>query len=340
MNMANVTSEAASERLAAMDLNLVVAFDALARERSVTRAAQRVGITQSAMSHALRRLRDLLGDELMVRGRSGMVLTPRAESLAVPVRSGLVTLGRALSDPARFEPASGRRAFCLASPDLFDVLVLPPLLERIRVEAPGVDIRVIPIDERRLADQLETGDVDVAITPRVDRTDGEQTEDDLPGLVRKKLLHDRFACLIRADHPILGGKRGRREPPALSLESYAAVSHVLVSPRGEGPGLVDRALAKHGLKRRVALRIPHFYAGLAIVAKSDLILTAPAALARLIPGDLPVVALRAPLRLPGHSVNLSWHERFSKDDGHGWLRRLVTEVARAAYSDQGEADET
>jgi DNA-binding transcriptional LysR family regulator len=323
-----------------MDLNLVVAFDALARERSVTRAAQRVGITQSAMSHALRRLRDLLGDELMVRGRSGMVLTPRAESLAVPVRSGLVTLGRALSEPARFEPASARRAFCMASPDLFDVLVLPPLLERIRVEAPGVDIRVIPIDERQLPDQLETGEVDVAITPLIDRTDDEQAEGDAPGLLRKKLLHDRFACLIRADHPILGGKRGRREPPALSLESYAAVSHVLVSPSGEGPGLVDRALAKHGLKRRVALRIPHFYAGLAIVAKSDLILTAPAALARLIPGNLPVVALRAPLRLPGHSVNLTWHERFSKDDGHGWLRRLVTEVARTAYSDEGDADET
>jgi DNA-binding transcriptional LysR family regulator len=336
MNSTHTGDEAAPEQLASVDLNLMVAFDALARERSVTQAARRVGITQSAMSHALRRLRDLLGDELLVRGRSGMVLTPRAESLAVPVRSGLVTLGRALSEPARFEPASARRAFCLASPDLFDVLVVPPLLERIRAEAPGIDIRVIPIDERQLGSQLETGEVDVAIIPRIDRAEDEQAEGDAPRLLRKKLLHDRFACVIRADHPVLGGKRGRRAPAPLSLESYAALSHVLVSPSGEGPGLVDRALEKHGLKRRVALKIPHFYAGLAIVAKSDLILTAPAALARLIPGDLPVVALRPPLRLPGHSINLTWHERFSKDEGHSWLRRLVTEVARAAYSEAPE----
>jgi DNA-binding transcriptional LysR family regulator len=338
MNIVHDPPSAAPERLASIDLNLVVAFDALARERSVTRAAHRVGVTQSAMSHALRRLRDLLGDELLVRGRSGMVLTPRAESLVVPLRSGLVTLGRALTEPTGFEPASARRAFCIASPDLFDVLVVPPLLARIRNEAPGVDIRVITIDDDRLADQLETGEVDVAITPLIDRTENEPVQDDAPGLLRKKLLRDRFACLLRADHPVFGVRR-RSALPALSLEAYAALSHVLVSPRGGGPGLVDEALQKHGLSRRIALRIPHFYAGLAIVAKSDLVLTAPAALGRLIPGDLPVVALHPPLRLPRHTVNLTWHERFTKDEGHAWLRRLVTEVARAAYAEDGAADE-
>ncbi len=323
--------------MASIDLNLVVAFDALARERSVTQAARRVGVTQSAMSHALRRLRDLLEDELLVRGRSGMVLTPRAESLVVPLRSGLVTLGRALSEPVRFEPAVARRAFCIASPDLFDVLVVPLLLERIRDEAPGVDIGVIPIDDQRLADRLETGEVDVAITPLIDKTDDEPAEDGAPGLLRTKLLRDRFACLLRADHPVLGGRR-RGAPAALSLDAYAALSHVLVSPRGEGRGLVDHALEKHGLRRRIALRIPHFYSALAIVEKSDLVLTAPAALSRLVPRDLPVVTLRPPLRLPRHTVNLTWHERFSKDDGHAWLRRLVTEVARSAYSDDSVTD--
>lgn len=181
------TDQAAPEQLASVDLNLVVAFDALARERSVTRAAQRVGVTQSAMSHALRRLRDLLGDELLVRGRSGMVLTPRADALVVPLRSGLVTLGRALSEPSEFDPAGARRAFCIASPDLFDVLVIPPLLERIGKEAPGVDIRVIPIDERRLPEQLETGEVDVAITPLIERTGDGRVDDDAPGLLRRTL---------------------------------------------------------------------------------------------------------------------------------------------------------
>jgi len=318
------------EQLWAIDLNLIVAFDALARERNVTRTAQRLGVTQSAMSHSLRRLRELLGDPVLVRGRGGMMLTPRAESLVVPLRSGLVTLGRALAQPSRFEPQTARRAFCLASPDLFDVLAIPPLLARIRSEAPGVDIRVVPIDERLLVDQLETGEVDVAVVAQQEEPAAEPPPS-ASGLLRRTLFRDRYTCLLRADHPALARRRGRRATPAaLSLATYAALSHALVSPRGGGPGLVDRALAQHGLSRRVALRLPHFYSALAIVAKSDLILTAPSALARLVPADLEIVALPPPLRLPRHSINLIWHERFSKDRGHGWLRDLVSEVARAA----------
>lgn len=136
-----------------------------------------------------------------------------------------------------------------------------------------------------------------------------------------------------ANFPEKGGELNRSaQRGSLSLEDYAALSHVLVSPRGEGPGLVDQALAQRGLVRRIALRIPHFYTALAIVARSDLILTAPAALSQLVSDHLPVVALPAPLRLPQHTVNLTWHERFSKDQGHAWLRRLVAEVARAASS--------
>ena len=317
-----------------MDLNLVVAFDALARELSVTRAAQRVGVTQSAMSHALRRLRDLLGDELLVRGRSGMVLTPRADSLVVPLRSGLVTLGRALSQPIRIR--AGVRAPRILHRFAGSVrrASRPPLLERIRDEAPGVDVRITSIDDRRLPDQLETGEVDVAITPLIEQIGSEAAGDGAPGLLRRTLLRDRFACLIRANHPIFeGNRRGRpSKGDSLSLEAYTELSHVMVSPSGEGPGLVDQALAQRGLVRRIALKIPHFYSALAIVARSDLILTAPAALSRLVSENLSVVTLPAPLRLPRHSVNLTWHERFSKDQGHVWLRRLVSDVARAAYS--------
>src|ERR1700754_2270672 len=125
------------EQLARIDLNLLVALDALARERSVTRAAERVGVTQSAMSHALRRLRELLGDALLVRGQGSMVLTPRAQALSLPVRSGLVTLGRALAEPEPFVPSTAQRTFTIATPDLFDVWVGPALLERTRRDAPG-----------------------------------------------------------------------------------------------------------------------------------------------------------------------------------------------------------
>ncbi len=318
--MNRIHGEASPERLSGIDLNLTVAFDALTRELSVTRAAERTGVTQSAMSHALRRLRELLKDPLLVRGQNGMVLTPRAEALVVPLRSALLTLGRALAEKQEFLPATARRAFGIAAPDLFDVVMVPPLLERIRSSAPAVDISVVTADDRRFAERLETGEVDVAIVPRFDEVEPGA----LPpagGLMRRTLFNDRFVCLLRADHPAL---RGRRR---LTLQTYASLSHALVSPRGEGAGPVDRALEQHGLVRRIALRIPHFYAALAIVAKSDLILTAPSGLARLASTDLPVRALAPPLRLPRHSVDLVWHERFTNDAGHRWLRKQMLEVA-------------
>jgi DNA-binding transcriptional LysR family regulator len=327
-----------SGELAGVDLNLVVAFDALARERSVTRAAQRLGVTQSAMSHALRRLRELLGDPLMVRGRGGMVLTPRAEYLAVPLRSGLVTIHRALARPEPFDPRTARRRFTLASPDLFDVHMLPPLLARVRHEAPGIDLAVVAGDEARLAERLETGDLDVALVPRLHARATTRVEAPAPGLVRRTLFHDRFVCLLRADHPALRSRRGATtSAPSLTLETYAALSHALVSRGDEGPAMVDRALERHGLTRRIALRVPNFYSALAIVGRSDLVLTAPTALARLASADAAIVALPPPLPLPGHCVDLVWHERFSEDRGHCWLRGLLTEVTLAELGGDPQA---
>lgn len=315
------------EQLAAIDLNLLVAFDALARERNVTRAAARVGVTQSAMSHSLARLRELLGDPVLVRGAGGMALTARAEALVLPVRGALVTLGRALAEPAAFEPSTARRAFALASPDLFDVLAVPRLLERIRNEAPGVDLTVLTVNDRRLAERLETGELDVAIVPEITGVRTQPGELTASGLVRRTILRDGFVCLLRGDHPALARARGGRREPALSLEAFVAASHVVVSPSGAGPGLVDHALERRGLARRVALRIPAFYSALAITEASDLILTAPAALAWLVPAGSALVAVPPPLPLPEHALQLMWHERFSNDPGQRWLRELLGAVA-------------
>ncbi len=324
------------ERLARVDLNLMVAFDALARERNVTRAAERTGVTQSAMSHALGRLRDLLGDPLLVRGRGGMMLTPRAEALVVPLRSGLSALDRALDQPAVFEPASSRRVFRLASPDLFDLLAVPRLLERVQAQAPGVDLVVAPLVERGLLERLETGELDVAIVPRLDPPRGGEAEPAPAGLMQRRLFRDRFLCLLRREHPILRGSERRsseRGPRRLSLRAFSELSHVLISPSGEGPGFVDELLAARGLRRRVALRIPHFYSALAIVAQSDLVVTAPNALGHLAATGVDVVALECPLPLPKHSVNLVWHERFSKDTGHAWLREVIIALATSIQRD-------
>lgn len=322
--------------LAAVDLNLLVTFDALARERNVTRAAEQLGVTQSAISHALRRLREMFDDPLLVRGRGGMLLTPRADALVVPLRSALLTLGRAIAQPSTFDARSARRSFRIASPDLFDLLVIPALLEHMREQAPGVEIGVVPLEEQRLADRLETGELDVAVVPQMDDPQLPRPLANAPGLVRRSLFRDRFVCLMRADHPALhadGAKRMKRKTAtrragaqraSLTLETYAQLSHVLVSPSGTGPGMVDTVLASRGLQRHVALRIPAFYSALLIIARSDLILTAPASLIRLARPDQPVVALPAPLPLSTHSLNLVWHERFTRDAGHEWLRTLLT----------------
>jgi DNA-binding transcriptional LysR family regulator len=326
-----------TERLAGIDLNLLVAFDALAREQNVTRAAERIGVTQSALSHALRRLRELFDDPLLVRGHGGMVLTARAQALVVPLRSGLVTLDRAIARAPSFEPATARRTFRMTTPDLFDALVIPVLLERLRVEAPGVDLVIAQLDAQELPRALETGEVDLSISPRIDDFQG-APEPDGHGLVRRVLFRDGFSCFCRADHPALLDKRGRRKLAAgesLSLEAYASLSHALVSPGGEGPGFVDELLAQQGLRRRIALRVPQFSSALAIIERSDLVLTAPSALARLLGARSKVVAFRSPLRLPEHSLQMLWHERFSNDPGHAWLREALLEVAKKEGASTG-----
>jgi DNA-binding transcriptional LysR family regulator len=308
-----------AESLHTVDVNLLVALDALTRERSVTRAAQRAGVTQSAMSHTLRRLRDLFDDPLLVRGRGGMVLTPRAEALAVPLRSGLLSLTRALAQPDPFDPETANRMFRIVSPDLFDVLVLPSLLHRIGNEAPGIDLAVVPAPSS-LNDSLETGEVDLAIHPVLLDPEPFDLGTAVDSHLRQQtLFKDSFRCFLRRDHEALAG--GHK----LSLGRYADLRHILVSPGGRGPGVVDRVLHSQGLERRIALRVPHFSAALAVVAESDLVLTAPASL-----GSYPHVSnlasIPTPVEVPHHAITMLWHPRFTEDAGHRWFRERMVEV--------------
>ncbi len=307
-----------------IDLNLLVALDALARERNVTKAAERAGVTQSAMSHTLRRLRELFDDPLLVRGRGGMVLTPRAEALAVPLRSGLVSLARTLAEPAAFEPEHASRTFRIVSPDLFDALVLPTLLQRLGHEAPSVDLAVIPMP-KRLSDSLETGDVDLAIYPVLLDPEpfdlGTQIDAELQS---RTLFRDSFRCFLRSDHPAITGRR------KLTLQTFTRLNHVLVSPGGEGPGLVDRILHARGLERRIALRVPHFATALEVIAQSELVLTAPSSLSRCSTAST-LASRPAPLEIPEHAITMIWHPRFTEDPAHRWLRELMIDVTAPSY---------
>ena len=302
-----------------IDLNLLVALDALARERNVTKAAARAGVSQSAMSHTLRRLRELFDDPLLVRGRGGMVLTPRAEALAVPLRSGLVSLARTLAEPPGFEPEQASRTFRIVSPDLFDALVLPTLLRRLEREAPSVDLAVVPMP-KRLSDSLETGDVDLAIYPVL--LDPQPFELDTKvdaDLQSRTLFRDCFRCFVRNDHPALAGRR------KLTLNAYTRLNHVLVSPGGDGSGVVDRVLGARGLQRRIALRVPQFATALEVVAQSDLVLTAPSSLSRCSTGSS-LASRPAPVDIPEHAITMIWHPRFTEDPAQRWLRELMIDV--------------
>jgi len=308
--------------LHAVDLNLLVALDALARERSVTKAAERAGVTQSAMSHTLRRLRELFDDPLLVRGRGGMVLTPRAEALIVPLRSGLVSLARTLAEPEPFAPANASRTFRIVSPDLFDALVLPTLLKRLGRDAPSIDLAVVPTP-KRLSDSLETGDVDLAIYPVLLDPHpfdlGTQVDAELQS---RTLFRDSFRCFVRSGHPELGGRR------RLGLDAYTRLSHLLVSPGGEGPGVVDRILHAQGLERRIALRVPHFATALEVLEQSDLVLTAPSSLSKCSAAPA-LISYRVPLDIPEHAITMIWHPRFTEDPSHRWLRDLMLDVTNA-----------
>jgi DNA-binding transcriptional LysR family regulator len=299
--------------LAAIDLNLLVALDALLAEGSVTRAAERVGLTQPAMSHALNRLRKLLDDPILVRTPRGMLPTPRAEELVAPIRRALGEIERALHHRPDFDPATATRTFTLSAVDFGEFLILPPLLARLRAEAPGVDLVVQALRLEEVLEQLEAGDVDLGI--------GVSLPPDLPRAYRQKLFDERFVCLVREGHPEVG------DGP-LSLEKFVSLSHALISPRGRKGGYVDRALEAIGLSRHVALMVPHFLVAPHVVAQSDLVLTLPARVGRAFADILPLRAIEPPLELASFTVTQFWHERQQKDPAHAWFRGLLVDVCR------------
>lgn len=295
-------------RLADVNLNLLVALDALLDAGTVTGAAQRTGVTQSAMSHALRQLRALLGDPLLVRGVGGLVPTPRAVALRVPIRRALLDLQHALRDPPSFDPATAQRRFVLGAGDYIAHVLGPALLEH-SLDTPGIDLDVVPfsaVDVQRLA----TGELDLALAPLVPP---------LAGLCRAPLFTDDFVCMVRRGHPHV-----RRR---LTLRQFVRLPHVLISTTGTGSGAVDDQLAAQGLRRRIALRIRYFLAAPVVVAGSDLVLTAPRRVGEAFARHFDLELYEPPLALPSFTVEQLWHERFDADPAHAWLRERVRAAA-------------
>ncbi|MYM86559.1 LysR family transcriptional regulator [Rugamonas sp. FT82W] len=290
-----------------IDLNLLKLFEALVRERSVTQAGLRLGLSQPAASRALGRLRTMLGDRLLVRGKLGLELTPRGEALAGPV-SRLLDDARGIVSPAVFDPASATGRITIAAHDHLSLLVLAGLMARFERHAPALSLHIAqPVgDNVRLVEQ---GTVDLALG----------IFDALPGsLYRRGLYTDSMVCVVRADHPCAEG--------GLSLERYLALRHIAVTISGVGESAVDAALSTLGVTRHVALRVPHFLAVAMLVADSDMILTLPSRLARRLAERLPLALLDLPQDVAPLAPAMIWHERFHGDPAHAWVRQQLVEV--------------
>jgi DNA-binding transcriptional LysR family regulator len=296
--------------ISGVDLNLLKALDALLDERSVTRAAGRLGLTQPAVSAMLVRLRESFGDPLFVRTQRGVAPTPRALELAAPVKDVLRQI-ETLLQPAAFEAAGAEFTLSLAATDYALRAIVTPFLRLLRARAPRVRVAVLPIDDQRLSSQLERGDLHLALT----------TADTTPGdLHARRLFDERYVCVLRQGHPDAAAG-------LMTLERFCALDHALVSYAGGAfRGVTDEALARQGRQRRVALSVASFLILPEVLRASDLIAVAPR---RLVAGETGLMLFDPPLEIPGFTKMAAWHERTHRDPAHRWARALLFEACGA-----------
>jgi DNA-binding transcriptional LysR family regulator len=309
--------------LSSLNLNLLVSLDALLEERSVTRSARRVGVSQPAMSKSLRQLRELFADPLLVRGKDGLILTPRAARLQQPLRLTLDQLCRVLDDADSFDASESTRVFRVAMPDYLFGLIGGALSAAFIEQAPRASLLLVPFDRERYQLGLERGELDLAIHACLEPP---------TGLSSQPLIHDRFACALRRGHPAL-------ERESLSLELYAALPHLLISISDDiSPGSADLALAEHGLTRHVACRVRSFLAAPIMLTSSDALLTGPERLLGMFAESHPIELRSPPMDIHGFCYAAVWHERFEADPGARWLRTAVEACCAPHEPHEGARD--
>ncbi len=287
------------------DLNLLVVFDAIMHAKTLTRAGQRLGMSQPAVSHALARLRHFLKDDLFVRTPEGMLPTPRAERMAGPVRAALqelqVTVG---SD--EFDPLQASRSFTIAANNYGSRAVIPGLIRRVAKLAPSVVLDVRPSGTLHVLDQLDSGGVELALSTLTDGGDRFKCVG---------LMEDEYVAIVASDHPVAA-------EADLSIERFAALPHVTVTSSGDDTHFIDDALAEHGLTRFVSAMVP-LHSLILMLIGSEAVAVVP----RRVAADLVVICPRAmrPLPFPSPRVALSmiWHRRLDNDPAHRWLRGTV-----------------
>ncbi len=293
----------------AVDLNLLKAFDALMSERAVTRAAGRIGLSQPAMSHALSRLRSLFTDELFVRTPTSMEPTARAREIAPLISAAIEHIEAALNLGVGFDPAKSAAIFTAGMAEYAEVALVGRLAASFAQQAAKATLRLTPLTGAEAAEQLDSGAIDVAVAHL------RALPAHFDSMV---LLHDPFVLISRRGHPLAG--------PPPSIETYAALNHILVSPRGDTIGAIDRMLADFGLKRRVALLVATYLALPVALAASDLVATVPRRTAQQIAatGEIEIIPLPIDLSM---TVSMAWHRRAASEPAQAWFRSLLIDAA-------------
>lgn len=299
-----------------IDLNLLVALQALLQEANVTRAAERLGVTQPAMSRTLARLRTLFDDPLFVRTPSGLQATPRAEALRERLKATLADVA-GLVAPPQFDPAKARGLWRISTTDYGAISMIPRVLSRLHREAPLLDIAVLPWRTDSGFRCLESGDVELALS----------TVSQAPASIHGRGLgDDRFVALLHGDHPAL--------KQAFDLDAFVRIPQILIHLGGSDPrGVVDLALDRVGRSRRVGVRVFNFMAALAMAARTDMLVCVPRTLARLYAPQMGLVEAEIPVPVPEIRYALLWHERWHNDRAHTWLRSLCFDEITAALAE-------
>lgn len=298
---------------AAFDLNLLRVFNALMKERSATRAGDRVGLSQPAVSAALGRLRHALGDELFIRQGNEMAPTPRALALAEPLQDALAKLEQALYGGARFDPARAVRDFRLLGADFFAMLLMPSLAQKVSAAAPGISLRLLDSARGDIDRLLIADEIDMALERPLD----------VPEWISRQLLfRSPFVIIAAKQHEALAAAKVK-EGAVIPLDLFCALSHVLRSIDGSTSGSIADALAAQGRKRHVVLTLAQFYAVGLAVSRSQLIAAVPVQFARAFADEMKLALYEPPVPVPVPDISLYWHKRHDGDPAHRWLREEI-----------------
>src|SRR3990167_6476136 len=291
-----------------IDIRLLAVFDEIYKTRSVTAAAQALALGQPAVSVALSKLRHTLGDPLFVRTSSGMEPTPFGEGLVRPVRSVLDALETVLGHRDDFDPATSQRTFRICMTDISQLVLLPKLWQTLRVQAPGIQIEIVPLS-RDTARLLESGEADLALglVPQLEA-----------GFYQQLLFRQYFVCMASADHP--------RITDQLSLQQFEAEDHVVISSSGSAPLIIENEISRQGITRRIALEIPNFLGAAFLVEHTDLLITVPKLLGEMLQGRGAFRIYPVPFPLPQYDVKQHWHDRYHHEPWLRWLRQMISEL--------------